>query len=238
MSDESGRTSGTLPYPRTGRDAPRRSSLTSLLKLLVVLLALLVAVGAVSALAGTGLFFTSLLKPKTIDRSTTVVQSVQTIHEYHAATAHLEVVVNSTTKYGFLPTALIGEQKLFVGVGTVDAMVDFGKLDAQHVTVSDDHKSVTIALPAPTLGQPVLDIAQSYVYDDQRGIGTRLGNLVGGQSTDKSLYTEAIAKMTGAAQSDADIIRLGEANTTAMLRGLLGAVGYTNVTVNYAEPTR
>ena len=45
----------------------------------------------------------------------------------------------------------------FVGIGTVDAVVDFNSLGAGAVQISDDNKSVIVTLPGAYAMDPVLD---------------------------------------------------------------------------------
>jgi len=248
MSDESGRSgdtsTGTLP-PTTpnaepghgGRRGLQLPGFGGLVRLVALLVVLAVAASAISFVAGwRPSFLHNPFKKQTIDRSEpAVVRSLETINDYHAASAHLEVVVDVQTTTKYIPSWLSGEQVLFVGVGTVDSVVSFKGLDASRVTVSPDGKSVTIKLPTPTLGKPALDLQKSYVVARQRGALTRVGNLFGGQSKDQGLYIKATQQMSAAAASDGQLVALGKQNTTAMLRGLLGALGYTNVTVTFEE---
>jgi hypothetical protein len=60
----------------------------------------------------------------------------------------------------------------------------------------------------------------------------------GGQGDDRQLYQAATTKMREAAQSDGQVLTLARQNTTAMLKGFLGALGFTNVTVTYREDGR
>src|SRR5215216_4442548 len=53
-----------------------------------------------------------------------VLQSIRDLSEYHAAGGHYEVVVD-IQKDTPLPSGLLGERTLFVGVGDVDSIVDF-----------------------------------------------------------------------------------------------------------------
>jgi hypothetical protein len=248
MSDESGRlgdrSTGTLP-PTTPNAEPgpgvrrgiRLPGIGGLIRLVALLVVLAVFAGVVSFVAGwRPSLFHNPFRRQTIDRSQpAVVRSLENISDYHAASAHLEVVVDvaSTTKY--IPSWLSGEQVLFVGVGTVDSLVSFKGLDASRVTVSPDGRSVTIRLPAPTLGKPALDLQRSYVVARQRGALTRVGNLFGGQSSDQGLYVRATQQMTSAAAADGQLVTLGEQNTSSMLRGFLGALGFKDVTVTYEE---
>jgi hypothetical protein len=224
-----------------GRDAPPRRLLPSI-GTLIRLIALLVVVAIVAA----GISFASGWRPslnpfkaQKIDRSSpAVLRSLEDLSEYHAASAHMEVVVDVEDNTKWIPSALKGERVLFVGVGTVDSVVDFGKLGKDAVTVSADRRSATIHLPAPTLSEPKIDPKKSYVVARQRGALDRIGGLFGGQSQDQQLYVNATKRMGDAAAADGQVVALARQNTTAMLRGLLGALGFTNVTVTYDEDKR
>jgi hypothetical protein len=240
MNDESGtdqptRSTGSLRSLRSlaSRLSPLRLIATILLVVLVVLVA-----GLVAVVAG----WRPSLNPfqeRTIDRSSpAVLRSLEDLSEYHAAGAHLEVVVDLEQDTRWIPAALKGERTLFVGVGTVDSVVDFGHLGSGAVTVSPDRRSVTVQLPNPTLSEARLDLAHSYVVARQRGVLDRVGGLLGGISNDQALYQKASAKMTDAARTDGQVIELGRKNTAAMLRGLLGALGFTDVQVTYAADRR
>ncbi|CUU53940.1 Protein of unknown function (DUF4230) [Parafrankia irregularis] len=203
-----------------------------------VVLAVLVLAGA-AAVTGWRPSIPNPFAERTIDRSSpAVLRSLEDLSEYHAGSAHLEVVVDLEDDSRWIPSALRGERTLFVGVGSVDAVVDFGALGEDAVVVSADRRAVTISLPAPTLSEPHLDLDKSYVVARQRGALDRVGGLFGGQSNDSELYKVASAKIGEAAQTDGQVIELAKTNTTAMLRGLLGALGFTDVTVNYATDPR
>ncbi|WP_045878027.1 DUF4230 domain-containing protein [Pseudofrankia sp. DC12] len=248
MSDESGRrdtkSTGTLPPTtpdaasgRGGRRGLQLPGFGGLIRLVALLVVLAVAVGAISFVVGwRPSFLHNPFKHQTIDRSEpAVLRSLETINDYHAASGHFEVVVDTQSSTKYIPSWLSGEQVLFVGVGTVDSVVSFKGLDASRVKVSPDGKSVTITLPPPTLSKPNLDLQKSYVVARQRGALTRIGNFFGGQSSDKNVYIKATQQMTSAASADGQLVNLGKQNTAGMLRGLLGALGYTNVTINFEE---
>ncbi|MDT3440486.1 MULTISPECIES: DUF4230 domain-containing protein [unclassified Pseudofrankia] len=248
MSDESGRSTkstDTLPpttpdgaaASRRGGRSARLPSLGGLIRLVALLVVLAVLAGAVSFVAGwRPSFLHNPFSEKKVDRSSpAVLRSLENISDYHAASAHLEVVVDVEDDTKWIPSSLKGERVLFVGVGTVDSVVSFSGLDGKRVTVDEATKSVTIKLPAPTLGKANLDLKRSYVVARQRGVLDRVGGLFGGQSTDQDLYVRATQQMQAAAATDGQVIALGKQNTTAMLRGLLGALGYTNITVTFEE---
>ncbi|MCM3884599.1 DUF4230 domain-containing protein [Frankia sp. R82] len=234
MNDESG-----TDRPQTATRSARIPRLPfSPLRLIAVALLAVLVVGLIAVVAG---WRPSLnpFKERTIDRSSpAVLRSLEDLSQYHAAGAHFEVVVDLEDDTRWIPSALKGERTLFVGVGTVDSMVDFSHLGDGDVVVSPDRRSVTITLPNPTLSQPQLDLNHSYVVARQRGVLDRVGGLLGGISSDKGLYQTASTKMTDAAKTDGQVTELGKKNTTAMLRGLLGALGFTDVKVNYTADRR
>ena len=231
MSDEPGvsggatRTRPRIPRPRLG---------LARLAGAVLLAVLVLAAGAM--LLGWRPSLPNPFEERTIDRSgPAVLRSLEDLSEYHAASAHFEVVVDLENDTRWLPDALRGERTLFVGVGNVDSVVDFGALDEQAVTVSADRRSVSIRLPSPTLSEPVLDMDRSYVVARRRGALDRIGGLFGGQSNDQELYQLASARMREAAAADGQVIELARTNTEAMLRGFLGALGFTHVEVTFAD---
>jgi hypothetical protein len=114
--------------------------------------------------------------------------------------------------------------------------VDFSQIGDGAVQVSDDRRSVAITLPAPALDKTNLDSERSYVFAQQRGILDRIGSLFSGNtSNQQQLYVMAEQKIQTAAK-DSGLIERAEKNTRAMLVGMLGSLGFTNVTVNFAPP--
>lgn len=210
---------------------------SALVKAVVLVVVALVALAGVSLLLGWRPSLPNPFEEETIDRSSpAVLRSLEDLSEYHAASAHFEVVVDVEEDTRFLPDSLKGERVLFVGVGNVDALVDFRDLSDGAVTVSDDRLAASIMLPRPTLSEPRIDPEKSYVVARQRGAFDRLGGLFGGGGeNDQEFYILAADKMTEAAKADGSVLTLAEQNTTAMLRGLLGALGFTSVTITYED---
>lgn len=250
MTDESGSALKDATAPEQGgtsvRDEPSgtrrfrapRSRFSPVRLIAYVVLAVLVLSG-LALITGWRPSIPNPFEERTIDRSSpAVLRSLEDLSEYHAGSAHMEVVVDLEDDSRWIPSALRGERTLFVGVGSIDAVVDFGALGDNAVSVSEDRRSVTITLPAPTLSDPNLDLDRSYVVARQRGALDRIGGIFGGQGNDSELYRTAAGKIAEAAQADGQVLELARTNTTAMLRGLLGALGFTDVTVNYAPDPR
>jgi Protein of unknown function (DUF4230) len=173
---------------------------------------------------------------KTIDRSQpALLRNIQDLREFRAATGNFQVIVDIERDTP-LPSQILGERTLFVAAGSVDAVVDFSRIGRNNVTVSDDRRSATITLPAPTLSRPRLDPTRSRVYDRDRGLLNRIGEVFSDGGDQQELYIAAERKLTTAARDQGSgLRRRAEANTRAMLRSLLRSLGFTSVTVDFEE---
>jgi hypothetical protein len=172
---------------------------------------------------------------KTIDRSQpALLRSIQDLREFRAATGNFQVVVDIERDTP-LPSAILGERTLFVAAGSVDAVVDFSGLGQEDVAVSRDRRSATITLPAPTLSRPRLDLGRSRMYDRDRGLLNRIGDVFSDGGDQAEVYGAAEHKLTEAAGEGSGLRPRAEANTRAMLRALLRSLGFTSVTVNFVE---
>jgi len=204
---------------------------------LITLGILIIAIfGGVSWVRGVIPDFHNPFAQTTIDRSgPAVLKSIQDLHEYHAATGNFQQIVD-LRKSSALPDSILGERTLFLAVGSVDALVDFGQVGKGGVQVSDDRRAATITLPRPRLSDPKIDVGRSYVYDQDRGLFNQIGSLFGDDTTSqREVYVLAEQKIRAAAQSGSGLIPRAEDNTRKMLQSLLRALGFTSVAVNF-EP--
>lgn len=214
-------------------------SFGDLIKLVLFVAALaVVVVGAASIPGVVGdkvSDFLSALNPfeeKTVDRTgPSVLISLTKLSEFKAASAYLETVVDLEDDTNHLPDFISGERVVYVGKGDVEAVVDFSDLDERRVDLSEDGTSVTVNLPAPTVGEPRLDLETSYVADHDRGF------IDGFQRSDleREAQLKAIEQMTTAATGAGNLVDLAKESTTAMLRGLFGSLGYSNITITFDE---
>jgi hypothetical protein len=197
------------------------------------------AASAGIALAGLGIYaFTGWhdpLEEKVVDRSTTpLLLALDDLHEYHAATGTFQVVIDQERDTPWVPSVISGERTQLLATGTVDAYVDFASLDSGRVQLSADGQSATITLPAPELGDPSVDPANSRVLDRDRGIVQRIGDAVENDTTDDTaLYRSAERRLAGAAAAS-DLRDRAEDNTREMLTGLARSLGVRHVTVTFA----
>jgi hypothetical protein len=171
---------------------------------------------------------------ETIDRSQpAVLKSIEDLDQYRAATANLQVIVD-IERDTVLPDFLKGERTLFVAAGTVDAGVDFSRLGRDAVKVNRDRTAATITLPAARLYDARVDPNRSRVYDRDRGLFDRLESVFEDSPTgDRELFALSERKLVEAARADPQLLRTAQRNTTDMLQGLLGGLGFERVTVRF-----
>jgi len=176
------------------------------------------------------------LEQRVVDRSTQpLLLALEDLHEYHAASATLQVLIDREEDTPFVPSVISGQRVSFLATGTVNATVDFGDLDADHVTLAADGSSATIVLPAPRIQEAELDEANSRVVDRDRGVLDRLGSvLVENPSDDGALYALAERRLTAAA-TDSDLVDRAEANTRGMLTTLGQSLGVHDVDVRFED---
>ncbi|MER5839089.1 MULTISPECIES: DUF4230 domain-containing protein [Streptomyces] len=198
----------------------------------VVVLAVLFAGIRLSVLPG----LKDLFGTETRDRSgPALLESIQDISRYDAATGNFQVVVDLEKDTRFLPDAIRGSRTLYVGAGTVDAYVDLGKLGKDDVRVDEDRTSATLRLPHARLGTPALDPERSYAVSKERGLLDRLGDLFSDNPNSEQAVQKLAVRHIGAAAKESELIARAESNTTGMLEGLLRSLGFTKVDVSYGD---
>ncbi|MET8827209.1 DUF4230 domain-containing protein [Streptomyces sp. NPDC004610] len=170
----------------------------------------------------------------TQDRSgPALLQSIQDMSRYEAASGNFQVVVDLEKDARLLPDAIRGTRTLYVGAGTVDAYVDLGKVGENDVTVNEDRTSATLRLPHAALGTPALDPERSYAVSKQRGLLDRLGDLFSGNPNSEQAVQKLAVQHIGDAAKESGLTARAESNTTGMLEGLLRSLGFEDVKVTY-----
>ena len=211
---------------------PRPSKLRALG--FVALLGLAVMAGA----GRLGDFLPSLPNPfssETVDRtSPALLQSLNDLSDYHAASGEFQVIVDTEKDTRFVPAIIRGERTVYVAGGSVDAVVDFSQLDERSIQVSPDRTSVSVVLPAPTLAEPTVDADESRVVSRDRGVLDRIGSAFSDNPTSERPLILAAEEKMRAAANDSDLRKRAEENTRRMLEGMLGALGYTSVNVTFS----
>lgn len=159
-----------------------------------------------------------------------VLQRLTALSEFKAARGYYEVVVEFEDPNN-LPDFLSGNSVIYIGKGDVEALVDFSELDERRVSRSRDGKSVTVNLPAPTISEPRLDLRTSRVAGRDEGFLKKFE----GSDIEQRAQIEAVDRLASAANGNGQLTDLAEENTRAMLRGLFGSLGYTNITITFDE---
>jgi Protein of unknown function (DUF4230) len=172
----------------------------------------------------------------TIDRTPPpVLNELRDLADFHAASGEFEVLVDVEKDVKYLPAALAGEHVFFIGIGSVDAIVDFSALGADAIEMDAERMAVQVTLPAPVLQAAIVDPDRSHVADRDRGLFDRIGGLFSDNPTSETpLYQLAAQKIDDSAASS-ELSDRAEQNTERMLRSLLGGLGFDEVTVRFAN---
>ncbi|MEV8588714.1 DUF4230 domain-containing protein [Streptomyces sp. NPDC051180] len=196
---------------------------------LLVLAVALLLVGQVLRLPGLDVFGTDVK-----DRSgPAVLKSVQDMNRYEGAAGTYQVVVDLEHDARYLPDAIRGTRTLYVATGSVTAYVELGGVGKDAVTIDAKRTTATLRLPHARLAAPSLDPEKSYAVSKQRGLLDRLGDLFSDNPASERAVNVLAARHIGDAAKESDLTSRAERNTTAMLQGLLRALGFERVTVAY-----
>jgi len=171
----------------------------------------------------------------TVTSQPVLLKSITALSRYEAASGSFQVVVD-LSQHSLLPSFLQGSETLFIGQGTDIAFVNFAQLKGQALRVSADRSAVAVTLPRAQLEPAVLNVRQSYVYAQQRGLLNRIGDFFGGNPNgQQQIYVAAQQKISAAARHS-PLLAEAERNTRAMLNGMLGSLGFKRVTVSFGAP--
>jgi hypothetical protein len=223
--------------PESAGPVPRAGVLGRVLIFMGVVFALMVALclglRALNVLPS----FDNPFADRTTDRSQPVLlQSMRDLSRYVAADGTFQVIVDLQEHKENVPDFLVNQRTLFVGSGSVEAYVDFSALAEGALTVDEGKNSVKVELPAPQLSTAALDLERSYVVAEERGLLNRIGDAFRSDpSQQQRVYQEAQRRITEAARSS-ELDQRARENTRKMLESLLARLGYTSVTVTYANP--
>lgn len=171
----------------------------------------------------------------TVDRSgPAVLERIRTLEEFTAAEATFTQDVDLEND-SFLPGFVKGERVTAIVTGSVRATVDFSDLGPNSIQVSDDGRSIQVTLPEPQLADAEIDEGSARIVSRDRGIVDRIEDVFAGNPTDDSpVYEEAEKKLQSAAEQS-DVIDQARTNTEQWLRTFLGAAGFDEVQINWAE---
>lgn len=166
-----------------------------------------------------------------------VLLELKNIAAFHAAEGRFEVTVDEEKDVKWLPSFIAGERVQFIGVGSVDAVVDFSSLDAGSVQISENNTKVVVTLPPAYLAEPVMDLDISHVMNRDRGLLERVGGAFADSPTsDQGLITAAMDKIAVAADAT-DLRQRAEDNTKSMLYAMLKGFGFESVDIRFQQTT-
>jgi hypothetical protein len=216
--------------PRGDRLISRLAGLAAAVAVVIVCLLVLSAVHLLPQLRNP-------FAESTTDRSGPVLlKSITALSRYEAASGSFQVVVDLSRQTAFLPSFIEGSQTLFIGQGNEIAFVDFSHLDGKAVQVSPDRTAVTVNLPDAQLEPAALNVSQSYVYAQQQGLLNRIGNFFAGNpNSQQQVYVLAQQKIETAARQS-PLLAEAAKNTKGMLTGMLGSLGFRQITVTFGSP--
>ncbi|MFD9500060.1 DUF4230 domain-containing protein [Streptomyces sp. NPDC060035] len=221
------------PDGNSARHPARRRGCLTAAGLCAAAIVLLLLGTRLSLLPGLG----DIFGEETTDRSgPAVLKSIQDMSAYEAASGNFQVVVDLEKDAKYLPDAVRGTRTLYVGAGTVGAFVDLGKVTENGVVVNEDRTTAELRLPHAVLGKPALDPDRSYAVSKQRGLLDRLGDFFSDNPGSEQAVNKLAAKHIGEAAKESGLTQRAEKNTTSMLQGLLGSLGFDTVTVRYTDP--
>ena len=212
----------------------RRWSFGSAMAILVAGVVGVAMLGVVGVLTGV-LNIPNPFSTESVDRSSpALLRRVTNLSEFSAARGNFQQTVDVEDDVAVLPSLVAGERTTFLANGTVDATVDFSALQAGALDVNGDN--VTVTLPEPKLSDAVIDPRTSRVIGRDRGIVNRIAGVFDDTPTGDQRYAVLAQAKIDKAATHSNLVARAERNTTKMLQGLLGGLGYTNVTVVYAPP--
>jgi hypothetical protein len=162
-----------------------------------------------------------------------LLKSVQDLSQYVAAEGNFEVIVDVQKDRKYIPDFLLNERILFVAAGSVEVYVDFAGIGQGAVKESEDRRTVEITLPAPQLRPVRINNDRSYVYQEDRGLFNRLADAFKSDPNRLQEVYKLAEEKIGTAAKEAGLSKRAEENTRKMLQQVLGALGYTSVTVNF-----
>lgn len=172
----------------------------------------------------------------TVRSGPVVLQSVQDLSRFTAASGNFEVILDVETGRRFIPDIIAGERTLFVAAGSVDAYVEFGGLTEGAIVLDEANNAVEVTVPAPELTEPNIDNERSYVYAQERGVINRFGDFLDDDPEQLQEVLVLAEERIAEAATESELPQRAEENTRRTLQGMLGSLGFDVVTVTFAAP--
>ncbi len=174
---------------------------------------------------------------RTVDRTgPAILQALTDLHDYRAASATFDIVVDVEKDAKWMPAALRGERKVLTSRGSVDAGVNLSALDSSAISVDEAADAIRITLPHARLRRPSIDLKATQLVVHKRGLLDRIGSALGSAPTGEKPMIEMAERKLVAAAKASDVRMRAETNTRTMITALVKGLGHTNVTVDFADP--
>ncbi len=205
---------------------------------MVIVVASILAVAILLLLVSRAFDFAFPFTTDEVDRSSPpLLTELSDLAELRAAEARFQVVIDSEDDVRFVPDFIAGERVQYLAVGSIDATVDFSDLTEDSIEYDEESGTAVVRLPAPTIGQPVIDFENSGVMNRDRGILDRLGGaFVDSPTGEEDLIVAASERMVESVP-ESDLLERAERNTEETLTTLLSGVGVESVDVIFEEPS-
>jgi uncharacterized protein DUF4230 len=165
--------------------------------------------------------------PTIIASPVTVIRQIRSLSRLETVSYKIEKVI--TAQNGEGPLGFLFEDKLLlVAVGEVIAGIDLGRMADPDVQVVDN--TVTVRLPSSEIFIATLNNDDTFVYDRQTGL---LGQQVDLETLARQTAEDEILR---AAITDG-ILDTAQKNGEQVIRKLLEALGFEDITIITAPPT-
>lgn len=166
-----------------------------------------------------------------VDVASLIVTQIRQASELTTAIYTLETIVPAAQSREWAGLTVGTTKLLYIAHGRVKAGIDLSKLQPEDVTIQGE--TLMVRLPAPEILDRAIDVERSQVYDYDRGF-FNLGPDVAPDLQSRA-QRETLAKITAAA-CDQGILTQASDRAEAAIAQLLTLSGYTQVTIQTAEP--
>jgi hypothetical protein len=157
----------------------------------------------------------------------TIIAKIQAMSRLESVSYTVEKVITAEENQGPFGW-LFGDRLLLVAHGEVIAGVDLGKLQPGDIMVTEDNR-VYVTLPAAEVLVTTLDNDKTYVYQRDTGV-------IGGNVNLETIARQAAEDEIRKAALEDGILKLAQSNAENTVRGLLLALGFTDVVFITATP--
>lgn len=138
---------------------------------------------------------------------------------------------------GKLPDFLDNEQIVAIYEADVDVLIDLRRLTEDAIEADPETRTIKVTVPAPMLSKPAINPDKSRIISHDRGVIQRLEDALGPGSLEaKERLDQAAVEAIDKAARESNLPEVGRTNGTEFLRLLCEKMGYTNITIEYADP--